>query len=63
MHGVDVWAQPLEAKTLMGSSPDGVRLFDRLTGEQLVTYAGLLRGMDRDTVAARVARTAGVPWT
>ena len=54
VHGVDVWAQPLEAKRLMGLLPDGVRLFDRLSGEQLVTYAGLLRGMDKDTVAERV---------
>src|SRR4051812_19421331 len=54
VHGVDVWAQPLEAKKLMGILPDGVRLFDRLSGEQLVTYAGLLRGMDRNVVAARV---------
>lgn len=54
VHGVDVWAQPLEAKKLMGILPDGVRLFDRLSGEQLVTYAGLLRGMSRDVVAARV---------
>ena len=54
VHGVDVWARPLEAKKLMGILPDGVRLFDRLTGEQLVTYAGLLRGMDKDVVAARV---------
>ncbi|MGY3379162.1 ABC-2 type transport system ATP-binding protein [Arthrobacter sp. TE12231] len=55
VHGVDVWQHPLEAKKLMGILPDGVRLFDRLSGEQLVTYAGLLRGMDRDTVTARVA--------
>ncbi|MFZ3453037.1 ABC transporter ATP-binding protein [Arthrobacter sp. 7Tela_A1] len=55
VHGVDVWEKPLEAKRLMGVLPDGVRLFDRLTGEQLVTYAGLLRGMDRDTVAERTA--------
>jgi ABC-2 type transport system ATP-binding protein len=55
VHGVDVWHDPLRAKRLMGILPDGVRLFDRLTGEQLVTYAGLLRGMDRETVAARVA--------
>ncbi|MEB7504566.1 ABC transporter ATP-binding protein [Arthrobacter koreensis] len=55
VHGVDVWAKPLEAKRLMGVLPDGVRLFDRLTGEQLVTYAGLLRGMDRATVAERTA--------
>lgn len=54
VHGVDVWQNPLEAKRLMGILPDGVRLFDRLTGEQLVTYAGLLRGMDRDEVAGRV---------
>ncbi|WP_298251460.1 ABC transporter ATP-binding protein [uncultured Arthrobacter sp.] len=53
VHGVDVWEKPLEAKRLMGVLPDGVRLFDRLTGEQLVTYAGLLRGMDRETVAER----------
>ncbi|MDM7989701.1 ABC transporter ATP-binding protein [Arthrobacter sp. zg-Y877] len=53
VHGTDVWSRPLEAKRLMGILPDGVRLFDRLTGEQLVTYAGLLRGMDRETVAAR----------
>ncbi|WP_287933492.1 ABC transporter ATP-binding protein [Arthrobacter sp.] len=54
VDGVDVWGSPLEAKRLMGLLPDGVRLFDRLTGEQLVTYAGLLRGMDKDTVAERV---------
>src|SRR6478735_6749843 len=53
-HGGDVWAQPLEAKKLMGILPDGVRLFDRLSGELLVTYAGLLRGMDRGVVASRV---------
>jgi ABC-2 type transport system ATP-binding protein len=55
IHGVDVWARPLEAKRLVGILTDGVRLFDRLTGEQLVSYAGLLRGMARDVVATRVA--------
>lgn len=55
VHGVDVWDRPLEAKKLLGILPDGVRLFDRLTGEQLVTYAGLLRGMDKTVVASRVS--------
>ena len=55
VHGVHVWARPLEAKKLMGILPDGVRLFDRLTGEQLLTYAGLLRGMDKAVVATRAA--------
>ena len=55
VHGVDMWRNTLEAKKLVGVLADGVRLFDRLTGEQLVTYSGLLSGIDRDTVATRVA--------
>ena len=54
LHGVDVWHNLTEAKRLVGVLSDGVRLFDRLTGEQLVTYSGLLSGMDRPTVAERV---------
>lgn len=53
IHGVDVWSEPLKAKSSLGVLADGVRLFDRLSGRQLVTYSGLLRGMDRETVAAR----------
>ncbi|WP_069386282.1 ABC transporter ATP-binding protein [Cellulosimicrobium cellulans] len=53
VHGTDMWADPVEGKRRLGVLPDGVRLFDRLTGAQLITYAGLLRGMDRDTVAER----------
>lgn len=55
IHGVDVWNNTVEAKRLVGILADGVRLFDRLSGEQLVTYTGLLEGMDRDTVAERTA--------
>lgn len=47
VHGVDVWAQPLQAKRLLGTLPDGVRLFDRLSGEQLLTYAGPGLGQPR----------------
>ena len=53
LAGIDVWAEPLKAKAAMGVLADGVRLFDRLSGRQLVTYSGLLRGMDRATVAER----------
>lgn len=51
--GTDMWADTVAAKARLGVLPDGVRLFDRLTGAQLITYAGLLRGMDRATVAER----------
>jgi len=55
VHGQDLWASPVEVKRMLGVLPDGVRLFDRLTGQQLITYAGLLHGLDRETVAARAA--------
>lgn len=55
IHGVDVWANLIEAKRLIGVLSDGVKLFDRLSGEQLITYSGLLSGMSRDTVAERAA--------
>jgi ABC-2 type transport system ATP-binding protein len=51
--GVDVWHDTVKVKSLVGVLSDGVDLFDRLTGEQLVTYHGLLNGMDRETVAGR----------
>ena len=53
IHGVDVWTNLVAAKKLVGNLSDGVRLFDRLTGLQLVTYAGLLSGMTREVVAER----------
>jgi ABC-2 type transport system ATP-binding protein len=51
--GVDVWSDPTAAKARIGILPDGLRLFDRLTGLQLVVYAGLLRGMDRNEAVGR----------
>jgi ABC-2 type transport system ATP-binding protein len=34
--------------------PDGMALPDRLTGREVLTYLGLLRGMPRDVVDQRV---------
>lgn len=53
VNGLDIWADPQAAKATLGVLADGVRQFDRLTGRQLVTYSGLLRGMDRAEVAQR----------
>jgi ABC-2 type transport system ATP-binding protein len=50
---VDVWADPVAAKRLIGVLPDNLALPERLTGRELLTYLGLLRGLDRATVAAR----------
>ena len=53
--GIDVWRNPTEAKQLVGVLADGVKLFDRLTGTQLITYHGLLAGLGAETVARRCA--------
>jgi ABC-2 type transport system ATP-binding protein len=53
IFGVDVWADPVRAKQLIGVLPDGLALPERLTGRELLTYLGQLRGLDRATVARR----------
>ena len=53
VHGIDLWAHPEHARPMLGVLPDGLRTFDRLTGGELISYAGIVRGMDRDVVAAR----------
>ncbi|MCX4387740.1 ABC transporter ATP-binding protein [Micromonospora peucetia] len=58
--GHDVWADPVRAKQLLGVMPDGVRLFDRLTGAELLGYHGLLRGMDPTVVDQRAAELLDV---
>lgn len=58
VHGIDVWAQPIDAKRVIGVLPDRLRLFDRLTGAQLLHYSGVLRGLDGDTVRTRSADLA-----
>ena len=60
VHGVDVWARPQRAKTLLGVLPDGLRTFDRLNGLELVTYSGLLRGLERDVVVPRATELVKV---
>ncbi len=58
VHGADVWSDPVKAKRNMGVLPDRLRLFDRLTGSQLLYYAGTLRGLDAATVKKRSADLA-----
>jgi ABC-2 type transport system ATP-binding protein len=56
----DVWADPVAAKRLFGVLPDGVRLFDRLNGAELLAYNGLLRGMDPAVVNQRATELLDV---
>lgn len=49
----DVWADPPAAKARMGVLPDGLRLFDRLSGRELVRHVGQLRSLPRQQVEGR----------
>jgi ABC-2 type transport system ATP-binding protein len=53
VQGIDVWAEPLAAKRRIGVLPETLQLFERLTGRQLLTYTGLLRGMEPGEVERR----------
>ena len=60
LAGHDVWADPVAAKARMGVLPDGLRLFERLSGPELLSYLGRLRGMPAETVASRAAELIAV---
>lgn len=58
VHDVDVWADSPTAKRLIGSLPDRLRLFERLTGAQLLYYSGVLHGVERALVSERATELA-----
>ncbi|MEO7348541.1 MAG: ABC transporter ATP-binding protein [Terrimesophilobacter sp.] len=58
VHGANVWSDPAAAKRQMGVLPDRLRLFDRLTGSQFLYYAGVLRGLPKETVRERMSQLA-----
>ncbi|MBI4900681.1 MAG: ABC transporter ATP-binding protein [Actinobacteria bacterium] len=51
--GHDVWTDPVRAKALIGVLPDGLHVFDRLSGRELIRYVALLRGLDRRVADSR----------
>ena len=60
VNGCSVWPDPTDVKRLVGVLPDDLRLFERLTGEELLLYVGLLRKLDRREVEMRAQQLLGV---
>ncbi len=56
VSGHDVWTDPPRAKAMMGVLPDGLRLFDRLSGLELLRYVGLLRSVPLPDIESRSAQ-------
>ncbi|WP_371603113.1 ABC transporter ATP-binding protein [Streptomyces sp. NBC_01220] len=51
--GRDVWRDPVEVKSRIGVLPEGLRLFERLSGRELLAYTGRLRGLPGEDVDSR----------
>lgn len=51
--GLDLGSNPLEVKSQIGVVPEGLALFDRLTGPEYLSFVGRMYGLDRSTVAER----------
>ncbi|GII03546.1 ABC transporter ATP-binding protein [Planobispora takensis] len=51
--GADVWRDPVTVKARIGVLPEGLRLFERLSGRELLSYNGQLRGIPKGEVERR----------
>ena len=60
VFGIDVWAEPERARELMGVLPDGLAMPEQLTGRELLSYLGQLRGLGKDLVAGRAGELLSV---
>ena len=60
INGLDVWADPPAAKAVIGVVPAEVRLFERLSGEELLEYAGRLRSLPAGEARSRAAQLLDV---
>jgi ABC-2 type transport system ATP-binding protein len=51
--GLELAGNPVEVKRQIGVVPEGLALFDRLTGPEYLIFAGCMYGLDRHTAAER----------
>ncbi|MCM2576795.1 ABC transporter ATP-binding protein [Streptomyces meridianus] len=58
--GHDVWHDPVAVKSRIGVLPEGLRLFERLSGRELLAYVGRLRGLPGREVDDRAGQLLGV---
>jgi ABC-2 type transport system ATP-binding protein len=60
INGVSVWTDPVAAKAIIGVVPAEVRLFDRLSGAELLEYAGRLHGLSGGEARQRATQLLDV---
>jgi len=57
--GLDFQQYPMEVKRQIGVVPEGLALYDRLTGKEYLNFVGRMYGLDRATTAQRAAELLG----
>jgi len=60
INGLDVWADPVAAKAIIGVVTAEARMFERLSGEEMLEYAGRLHGLAAAEARTRVAQLLDV---
>jgi ABC-2 type transport system ATP-binding protein len=60
INGANVWTDPVAAKAVIGVVPAEVRLFERLSGAELLEYAGRLHGLPAAEARQRSAQLLDV---
>src|SRR5580698_3386447 len=60
INGLDAWADPVAAKAVIGVVTAEARLFERLSGAEMLEYAGRLRGMPADEARSRAGQLLDV---
>jgi ABC-2 type transport system ATP-binding protein len=60
INGLDVWADPPAAKAVIGVVPAEARLFERLSGAEIMEYAGRLRGLPAGEARSRASQLLDV---
>ncbi|WNI30038.1 ABC transporter ATP-binding protein [Streptomyces sp. ITFR-6] len=58
--GRDVWRDPVEVKSRIGVLPEGLRLFERLSGRELLGCTGRLRGLPGPETDSRATQLLDV---
>lgn len=53
--GVNVWEEPLRAKSVMGVLPEQLNLYERLSGRELVEFAGAMYDIPRAEARRRAS--------
>ncbi len=58
--GVDMWANPLEAKKRLGVLPEGLQMYQRLSAREFIRFSGTMYGVSKQEVAQRTEELLGL---